>query len=140
MSVQNTPVEQVGNTHGVLLTDLATTQVAGLLAEEGQDDLRLRVVAQPGGCSGLMYQLFFDERLVDGDMIRSYGDGVEVVVDRQSAPLLDGATIDFADLGDRQGFTIDNPNAASGCSCGSGGGQHTEDDDSCGCSGGDCAR
>ena len=81
-----------------------------LLEQEGRDDLRLRVAVQPGGCSGLRYQLFFDERSLDGDIVTDF-DGVEVVVDRMSAPYLAGATIDFADRIDAQGFTIDNPNA-----------------------------
>lgn len=104
-------------THEVILTDEAATKVKSLLAQEGRDDLRLRVAVQPGGCSGLIYQLYFDERLLDGDAIRDF-DGVEVVVDRMSVPYLSGATIGFADSIERQGFTIDNPNAGSTCACG----------------------
>ena len=78
---------------------------------------RLRVGVQPGGCSGLIYQLYFDERTLDGDLVADF-DGVEVVVDRMSAPYLLGATIDFADTIEKQGFTIDNPNAGSSCACG----------------------
>ncbi|AZQ76344.1 MAG: HesB/IscA family protein [Flaviflexus sp.] len=103
--------------HGVELTDVAANKVRSLLAQEGRDDLRLRVAVQPGGCSGLMYQLYFDERELDGDLIRDF-DGVGVVVDQMSSPYLDGATIDFADSIDRQGFTIDNPNAGGSCACG----------------------
>jgi iron-sulfur cluster assembly accessory protein len=101
----------------VVLTDVAATKVKILLEQEGRDDLRLRIAVQPGGCSGLRYQLFFDERSLDGDMVEDYG-GVEVVVDRMSAPYLTGATIDFADRIDAQGFTIDNPNAQGSCACG----------------------
>jgi len=101
----------------VLLTDVAAQKVKALLEQEGRDDLRLRVAVQPGGCSGLRYQLFFDERSLDGDTVTDY-DGVEVVVDRMSAPYLAGATIDFADRIDAQGFTIDNPNAQNSCACG----------------------
>ncbi len=104
-------------THEVLLTDVAATKVASLLEQEGRDDLRLRIAVQPGGCSGLIYQLYFDDRLLDGDAVRDF-DGVEVVVDRMSVPYLSGATIDFADSIERQGFTIDNPNAQSTCACG----------------------
>ncbi|USR80101.1 iron-sulfur cluster insertion protein ErpA [Arcanobacterium pinnipediorum] len=104
-------------THAVSLTDVAAAKVKSLLEQEGRDDLRLRVAVQPGGCSGLMYQLYFDERLLDGDALRDF-DGVEVVVDRMSVPYLDGATIDFADSIERQGFTIDNPNAQGSCACG----------------------
>jgi iron-sulfur cluster assembly accessory protein len=101
----------------VVLTDVAAVKVKALIEQEGRDDLRLRIAVQPGGCSGLRYQLFFDERSLDGDIVNEFGD-VEVVVDRMSAPYLTGATIDFADRIDAQGFTIDNPNAQNSCACG----------------------
>jgi iron-sulfur cluster assembly accessory protein len=99
------------------LTDTAAGKVRALLDQEGRDDLRLRVAVQPGGCSGLQYQLFFDERSLDGDLELDRA-GVPVVVDRMSAPYLAGATIDFTDTIEQQGFTIDNPNASGGCACG----------------------
>ncbi|MCW2671215.1 MAG: erpA [Frankiales bacterium] len=105
-------------TTGVVLTDPAAEKVASLLAQEGRDDLALRVAVQPGGCSGLRYQLFFDERTLDGDIAQEYGAGVKVVVDRMSVPYLAGATIDFVDTIEKQGFTIDNPNAGGSCACG----------------------
>ena len=114
------PVEagvKAENATGVTLTDVAAVKVKALLEQEGRDDLRLRVAVQPGGCSGLRYQLFFDERSLDGDKVSTY-DGFEVVVDRMSVPYLTGATIDFADRIDAQGFTIDNPNATGSCACG----------------------
>jgi iron-sulfur cluster assembly accessory protein len=92
----------------VTLTDGAASKVKALLDQEGRDDLRLRVAVQPGGCSGLRYQLFFDERSLDGDQLHDFA-GVGVVVDRMSAPYLLGATIDFVDTIEKQGFTIDNP-------------------------------
>ena len=103
--------------HEVGLTDAAAAKVKSLLEQEGRDDLRLRIAVQPGGCSGLIYQLYFDDRLLDGDAVRDF-DGVGVVVDRMSVPYLNGATIDFADSIERQGFTIDNPNASNTCACG----------------------
>ncbi|GAA2391180.1 hypothetical protein Cme02nite_13910 [Catellatospora methionotrophica] len=102
---------------GINLTEVAAGKVKALLEQEGRDDLRLRVAVQPGGCSGLRYQLFFDERELDGDVVHEFN-GVEVVVDRMSAPYLAGATVDFADRIDAQGFTIDNPNAGGSCACG----------------------
>ena len=102
---------------GVVLTDLAAQKVKALIEQEGRDDLRLRIAVQPGGCSGLRYQLFFDERSLDGDVTTDFG-GVEVVVDRMSAPYVQGATIDFVDTIEKQGFTIDNPNAQGSCACG----------------------
>jgi iron-sulfur cluster assembly accessory protein len=103
--------------HGVALTDTAADKVRSLLEQEGRDDLRLRVAVQPGGCSGLIYQLYFDERMLDGDATVDFN-GVEVIVDKMSVPYLDGATIDFEDTIQKQGFTIDNPNAQGSCSCG----------------------
>ena len=102
---------------GILLTDVAAAKVAALLAQEGRDDLYLRVAVQPGGCSGLRYQLYFDERNQEGDIAREYG-SVKVVVDKMSDPYLMGATIDFVDTIEKQGFTIDNPNAGGSCACG----------------------
>ena len=103
--------------HKVSLTDTAKDKVRTLLAAEGRDDLRLRVSVQPGGCSGLIYQLFFDEVLEESDAVANF-DGVEVVVDKMSVPYLEGASIDFEDTIQKQGFTIDNPNAAGSCACG----------------------
>jgi iron-sulfur cluster assembly accessory protein len=99
------------------LSAAAAVKVRTLLEQEGRDDLRLRVAVQPGGCSGFQYQLFFDERSLDGDVVIDH-EGVPVVVDRMSAPYLGGATIDYTDTIEQQGFTIDNPNASGGCACG----------------------
>ena len=114
-SPQSTETESTAT--GIVLSDAAAEKAKALLEQEGRDDLRLRVAVQPGGCSGLRYQLFFDERSLDGDQIREFG-WVEVIVDRMSAPYLSGATIDFVDRIDAQGFTIDNPNATGSCACG----------------------
>lgn len=101
----------------VVLTDTAAGKVKALLDQEGRDDLALRVAVQPGGCSGLRYQLFFDDRSLDGDQKIDF-DGVAVVVDRMSVPYLGGAVIDFVDTIEKQGFTINNPNATGSCACG----------------------
>ena len=61
MTDATTTTETTSTTHGVLLTDVAATKVKSLLEQEGRDDLRLRIGVQPGGCSGLIYQLYFDE-------------------------------------------------------------------------------
>ena len=104
-------------TDGILLSDAAAAKVKALLDQEGREDLALRVAVQPGGCSGLRYQLFFDERTLDGDEFIDFS-GVKVVVDRMSLPYLAGAVIDFVDTIEKQGFTIDNPNATGSCACG----------------------
>jgi iron-sulfur cluster assembly accessory protein len=102
---------------GINVSDAAASKVRTLLEQEGRDELQLRIAVQPGGCSGLRYQLFFDERTLDGDQVSDF-DGVCVVVDRMSLPYLNGALIDFVDTIEKQGFTIDNPNAGGSCACG----------------------
>ena len=114
--------EQVDTAHeirtdGINISDTAASKVKSLLEQEGRDDLQLRIAVQPGGCSGLRYQLFFDERNLDGDVVTDFN-GVSVVVDRMSMPYLNAATIDFVDTIEKQGFTIDNPNAGGSCACG----------------------
>jgi iron-sulfur cluster assembly accessory protein len=112
MTVQDETTAQ-----GVVLTETAAVKVSSLLQQEGRDDLRLRIAVQPGGCSGLRYQLYFDEREMDGDVVSEFG-AVQVVTDKMSVPYLSGATIDFVDTIEKQGFTIDNPNATGSCACG----------------------
>jgi iron-sulfur cluster assembly accessory protein len=98
-------VQDEATIKGIVLTDAAAVKVAGLLQQEGRDDLRLR------------YQLYFDERQMDGDVVNEFGQ-VQVVTDKMSVPYLMGATIDFVDTIEKQGFTIDNPNASGSCACG----------------------
>ena len=116
-----TPVEPIVAAP-VVLAEAAALKVRELLDAEGRDDLRLRIAVQPGGCAGMQYQLFFDERSLDGDIAIDQpieGSGtVPLVVDRASAPLLSGATISYTDTIEKQGFEIENPNAGGGCACG----------------------
>lgn len=105
------------NTHGVTLTPTAIVKAKALLEREQRDDLRLRLVVKAGGCSGFRYDMFFDERDNEGDAIVAF-DGVEVVVDKKSAPYLDGASIDYEDTLHASGFQINNPNASNTCACG----------------------
>ncbi len=116
-TAEATDESATAGTDSVVLTDTAAVKVKTLLDQEGRDDLALRVAVQPGGCSGLRYQLFFDDRSLDGDQKIDF-DGVAVVVDRMSVPYLGGAVIDFVDTIEKQGFTIDNPNATGSCACG----------------------
>ena len=115
--VQNVSITTPTTTAGILLSDAAAEKVSALIAQEGRDDLSLRVAVQPGGCSGLRYQLYFDDRALDGDTVTTFG-AVKVVTDKMSTPYLMGATSDFVDTIEKQGFTIDNPNAQGSCACG----------------------
>ncbi|HEX2902941.1 MAG TPA: iron-sulfur cluster assembly accessory protein [Jatrophihabitans sp.] len=107
----------------ITLTNDAAIKVRELLDAEGRNDLRLRIAVQPGGCAGMQYQLFFDERSLDGDVtidqaIEGAEGSVPLVVDRTSVPLVTGSTIGYTDTIEKQGFEIDNPNAGGGCACG----------------------
>ncbi len=113
MSVQ----DETTTTHGVIMTEAAAAKAKALLEQEGRDDLALRIAVQPGGCAGLRYQLFFDDRSLDGDLVKDFS-GINLAVDRMSAPYVEGASIDFVDTIEKQGFTIDNPNAGGSCACG----------------------
>ncbi|CAA0128043.1 Protein [Mycolicibacterium vanbaalenii] len=117
-AVQTDPqAESATDAHGVILTDAAAAKAKALLDQEGRDDLALRIAVQPGGCAGLRYNLFFDDRTLDGDLTVEFG-GIALTVDRMSAPYVQGASIDFVDTIEKQGFTIDNPNASGSCACG----------------------
>lgn len=104
----------------ITLSPSAVNKAVELLSATGED-MQLRVAVQPGGCSGLRYQLYFDDRQLDGDATETFtGETgqLTVAVDRMSLPYLDGAVVDFIDTIEKQGFAISNPNAAGGCACG----------------------
>ncbi len=101
----------------ITLTDTASVKVKELIAQEGDDNLMLRVAVRPGGCAGFSYEMFFDSQKDADDMIADQG-GVSVVVDPSSAQLLTGATLDYKDGLQGAGFAIDNPNAQKSCGCG----------------------
>src|SRR6195256_6817861 len=100
MTVQDESVTSTA-THGAILSDAAAVKAKALLDQEGRDDLALRIAVQPGGCAGLKYNLFFDDRTMDGDLNGDFG-GVRLTVDRMSAPYVTGATIDFVDTIEKQ--------------------------------------
>jgi iron-sulfur cluster assembly accessory protein len=99
------------------LTETAAGKVKELLAEEGRQDIALRVAVQPGGCSGLRYAMYLDDQVSDKDNTQEQF-GVRLVIDKMSVPYLSQATIDFVDGLEATGFTIDNPAAQGGCACG----------------------
>lgn len=99
------------------LSQAAAGKVLELVQQEGQPDVVLRVAVQPGGCSGLRYQMYLDDQVRDDDVI-SEQHGVRVALDRMSAPYLTQASIDFVDTLEASGFTIDNPAAQGTCACG----------------------
>ena len=105
----------------MILTEKAKQKVSELIGDSRisipDREIFLRISVQPGGCSGLRYQTFFDYEKLDGDTDYNFED-FTLKVDKMSVPYLDGATLDFLDTIEKQGFTLDNPNAEGSCACG----------------------
>lgn len=105
-------------TDSIIFSDSAAKKVGDLIAEEGNDNLKLRVYISGGGCSGFQYGFTFDEAVAEDDT-QVKNDGVTVLVDAMSIQYLNGAEIDYKeDLSGAQ-FVIRNPNASTTCGCGS---------------------
>ncbi|MPZ90249.1 MAG: iron-sulfur cluster assembly accessory protein [Actinobacteria bacterium] len=99
------------------VTELLQREMAASPEEHEGKEYALRVGVQPGGCAGLRYALYFDDRQLDGDEVVTHDD-VTIRMDKMSAPYLRGATVDYVDGLQQSGFTIDNPNAKGSCACG----------------------
>lgn len=101
----------------VHITPRAADKVRQLMERDGREGFGLRIKVVGGGCSGLQYQLVFDDQVTDWDQ-QTEEHGVKVLVDSKSAVYLAGAQVDFVDDLNGSGFKIDNPNATSTCGCG----------------------
>jgi iron-sulfur cluster insertion protein len=99
------------------ITMQAEEKIKELMKEE-QDTVGLRVYVRGGGCHGYQYGMAFESKLGDDDTVIEKGD-VKVIMDSQSAPLLNGAEVDYVDSLQGSGFAIKNPNAKTTCGCGS---------------------
>jgi iron-sulfur cluster assembly protein len=100
----------------VSLTTSAAKEVKSLLAKPENAGKTLRLFVEEGGCSGMQYNMVFDEQRAD-DLV-SEQDGVAVLVDSFSADYLRGTNVDFSDTLTGGGFKISNPNAKQSCGCG----------------------
>lgn len=102
----------------ILFTSAAAKKVAGLIAEEANPDLKLRIYIQGGGCSGFQYGFTFDEDEKEGDTT-VITDGVTLLIDPMSMQYLVGAEVDYTEGLQGSQFVIRNPNATTTCGCGS---------------------
>lgn len=117
--------QDTGAKTGISITPTAASKVTELLdreisaapTEHEGKEYALRVAVQPGGCAGLRYALYFDDRQLEGDVVADIN-GVQIRVDKMSSPYLSGAEIDYVDGLQQSGFTINNPNAKGTCACG----------------------
>ena len=114
----------------VEITPQAAEQLEKVLNEQGQEGSLLRVMVSPGPDGGVQYMLGAEQEAKEDDLVIET-ETVRVLVDAESAPLIDGSQIDYVDGLMRSGFVISNPNfqggGGGGCGCGGGG---------CGCGGG----
>ncbi|GKS59839.1 iron-sulfur cluster insertion protein ErpA [Nitrospira sp.] len=101
----------------VIITDKAETKIRELMKEE-QDVEGLRIYVRGGGCHGYQYGMAFESKVGEDDTIIEK-DGIKVIMDPQSAPLLSGAEVDYVDSLQGSGFSIKNPQAKTTCGCGS---------------------
>ncbi len=106
------------NEEAINFTDNAAAKVSELIAEEGNDDLKLRVYVSGGGCSGFQYGFTFDEESNEDDTLIEKN-GVTVLIDAMSIDYLRGAEIDYKEDVSGSQFVIRNPNASTTCGCGS---------------------
>ncbi len=108
----------------VTLTEKATEKAHELMREENKDRAPdkqyqgLRVYVRGGGCSGYQYGMKFEDTVADDDTVIEK-DGLMIILDPQSIPLLNGVVIDYLDSLQGSGFAIKNPNAKTTCGCGS---------------------
>jgi iron-sulfur cluster assembly protein len=102
----------------VSITDKAAEKALALLKDRGVEDAALRVFVVGGGCSGYQYGMAIAQAREEDDIVIEQA-GVTVLVDPESAPLMQGAEIDYVDDLMKSGFTIFNPNAVKSCACGS---------------------
>ena len=99
-----------------MLSPTAAVKLKEVLVAEGAQDKGLRIRVVPGGCSGYSYDMVFDDA-AEGDNVFEQ-EGLKLLVDGDSLPLLNGAEIDFKEELGHEGFTIKNPNSSGGCGCG----------------------
>jgi len=101
----------------ITITEGAEKKIKELIVEE-KDAVGLRIYVKGGGCHGYQYGMAFESKVADDDTVIENG-GVQVIMDSQSAPLLQGAEVDYVDSLQGSGFAIKNPQAKTTCGCGS---------------------
>ena len=102
----------------ITITEAAVSQIKDMMEAEGDQSLMLRIGVKGGGCSGLSYGMGFDSEKHEEDTLLNIN-GLSVLVDKESEPIIQGLVVDYKQNMMGGGFTIDNPNAIASCGCGS---------------------
>ena len=108
---------RVGDERLLKVSESASVKVKSLLQRQGRSEGVLRVAVIGGGCSGLQYKLDLQDAPANRDILVESG-GIKVVVDPKTAIYVTGSQLEYADKLEDGGFNVNNPNAASTCSCG----------------------
>ena len=108
---------RTGDERLVKLTSSAADKVTALLQRQGRPNGVLRVAVMGGGCSGLQYKMDLQDSPANRDILVE-SRGVRVVVDPKSALYVTGSELDYQSGLEESGFKVNNPNAATSCSCG----------------------
>jgi iron-sulfur cluster assembly protein len=116
-SVAAQPVFRIGDERLIKVTPNAAQKVRSLLDRQGRPSGVLRVAVVGGGCSGLQYKMDLQDAPASRDILVQ-SSGIQVVVDPKSALYVTGSELDYVDALQGGGFKVNNPNAASSCSCG----------------------
>ncbi len=111
-------VAEIFNPSSINLSTRAIKKVRDLVAEEENEQLKLRVFITGGGCSGFQYGFTFDELVADDDTSVE-ADGVTLLVDPMSLQYLVGSIVDYTEGLEGSRFVVNNPNATATCGCGS---------------------
>nr|WP_263325008.1 iron-sulfur cluster assembly accessory protein [Neobacillus sp. Marseille-Q6967] len=102
----------------VILTEAAALHIKDMMKHNEEEGAFLRVSVKGGGCSGLSYGMGFEHEVnANDEQLEQHG--IKILVDKESAPILNGTKIDFKQSMMGGGFTIENPNAIASCGCGS---------------------
>ncbi|MCA9406596.1 MAG: iron-sulfur cluster assembly accessory protein [Candidatus Omnitrophica bacterium] len=101
----------------VKLTAAALEKIKSMMAKEGKEGHGLRIGVIPGGCAGLSYDLRFQKKAYDNDIVYQQGD-LQIFVNPESITFLNGTEIDYVDTLKESGFQYRNPNAQNSCGCG----------------------
>jgi iron-sulfur cluster assembly accessory protein len=101
----------------IALTPAAAARVAAIAERQGKPPV-LRLSVEGGGCAGFTYRFALAEAAEDGDLATEAG-GVTLLVDEMTHDLVKGGAVDYVESLGGASFQVRNPNAASGCGCGS---------------------
>jgi iron-sulfur cluster insertion protein len=102
----------------IVVTQTAARKARALAAKEGRPEALLRLRVTAGGCSGFRYELTFDDTQAEGDHVVDAPEGLRVLVDTKSAPIVQGSTLDFDEALFGGGLRMINPRATNECACG----------------------